>query len=147
MQLKTFSALLLSVANEAGASQISEWSSPIMVTDDEGATETYKVVFALDADFYVVGSGDDMEEIFRLEASVHVDHPDPFGSILTEIEQGTCFELPEDVLCTVFHWTAENSAIKFYVSTGADAYLGRVNHEGDDPSVEFELEYVGYVYW
>ena len=114
-----------------------------MVTDDEGATETYTVVFTLDADFYVVGSGDDVDEILRLKASVHVDHPDPLESILTGIYQGTCFELPEDVFCTGFDWTAYSTYIMLYESKVADAYLGRPVPGGD----EFEIEYVGDIAW
>ena len=38
MHLKSFCALLLSVASEVGAAHTKEWSSQIIVTDGEGAT-------------------------------------------------------------------------------------------------------------
>ena len=69
-----------------------------------GVKKTHEIVYTLDVDLYLVGFGDDLEEILRLTASAHVDHPDPFNStapaILENIRQGTCFEMPQVVYCT-----------------------------------------------
>ena len=125
MQLRSFSALLLSVASEAGANRMIEWRSSFPVKDGLGATETYEIVFALDADFYEVGLGDELEEILRVTSSVHVDHPDPFNDphrILTEYAHSICFEVPEDLYCIAF-WKWEEGFDQFQLSTGGNPDL------------------------
>ena len=74
--------------------------------DGNGTKKYHEIVFTLDADLYLDGFGDDLEEILRLTASVHVDHPDPFNptapAILSEFHEGACFEMPEVVFCAHF---------------------------------------------
>ena len=50
-----------------------------------GGKKTHEIVFTLDTDFYLVGFEDDVEEILRLTASFHVDHPDPFNPTAPKI--------------------------------------------------------------
>ena len=50
-----------------------------------GVKKTHEIVFTLDTDLYLVGFGDDLEEILRLTASFHVDHPDPFNPTAPKI--------------------------------------------------------------
>ena len=80
MQVRAFSVLLLTLASKAGAERVYEWRNSFNVNIDNAGTTTHEMVFALDTDFYITGSGEDVEEILKLTASVHVDHSDPFNA-------------------------------------------------------------------
>ena len=125
MQVRAFSVLLLTLASKAGAERVYEWRNSFNVNIDNAGTTTHEIVFALDTEFYVAGSGENVEEILKLTASVHVDHSDPFSApaILKFVEQGTCFEVFEDAYCMKFYFSPAYDKMLFYVSKVHDTEL------------------------
>ena len=120
MQVRAFSVLLLTLAaSKARAERVYEWKSYFDVNLDAAAATTHDIVFALDTEFYIAGAGEDVQEILKLTASVHVDHYDPWSTapgILDFVEQGTCFEVFEDAYCLKFYFGPAYDRMQFYVS-------------------------------
>ena len=118
MQIKAFSVLLLTLASATRAERVYEWRNYFKVNIDNAGNTAHEIVFALDTEFYVAGSGENVEEILKLTASVHVDHSDPFSApaILEWALKGTCFEVFEDAYCLTFYFGPTYDDMMFFVS-------------------------------
>ena len=65
---------------------------------------SHEIVFTVDAEFYLVGYGADLELKLSLTSAIHVDHHEPFNNLegsklLAFVENAICFDAFEGAYC------------------------------------------------